>query len=447
MARHVDHAQAASSTLARLAGLALAIAGLGLVVGSSGTLAQEVSPIPETEPVAEASPLPPGFTQKMARAVSKVIDEVPAIRGLPPADGVSYRVIDQAAFLAELESLFRSEYSDAYVAAEDAAFTRLGLLDEEDDLAALVLSLYDSQTLAYYDPRTKTFSLIGPTERIGSLESVVVSHEYDHALQDAAFDLEGRRIKELDRADAILAQQALVEGDATAVMYDWAARELDLLDLLQVSASALTSQDSKVLRRIPTILRRQLEFPYLDGFAFVNAIRGRGDWAAVDEVWDAQPVSTEQVLHPELYPDELPVDVTLPDVAALLGPGWTTSYEQTLGEMQTGVWVADERKAQQLFPALPAQLPRAEAAAGWGGDRLVSLDGPDGAWAVVWQTDWDSQQDAREFRDAARDAMKDLTGSHIVSDADLSGGLSSPVLVLVADGDDTLGSLQAALGA
>jgi hypothetical protein len=447
MATHPRPHQARSSWFARLSGLVLAVAGLSLLAGSSGALAQEATPTPETVSTAEASPLPPGFTRKMARAVGEVIDQVHPIRGLPPADGVSYRVIDQAAFVAEIEALFRSEYGDAYVAAEDDAYTRLGLLDAEDDLAALVLSLYDSQTLAYYDPRTATFSLVGPTERIGSLESVVVAHEYGHALQDAAFDLEGLRIKELDRADAILAQQALVEGDATAVMYDWAARELGLLDLLRVSASALTNQDSRVLRRIPALLRRQLEFPYIDGFAFVNAIRGRGDWAAVDEAWAAQPVSTEQILHPELYPDELPVEVALPDVAALLGPGWRTAYEQTLGEMQTGVWVADERKAQQLFPVLPAQLPRAEAAAGWGGDRLASLDGPDGAWAVVWQTDWDSRADAREFRDAARDAMKDLPGAHAVSDADVSGGLSSPVLVLVADGDDTLSALQAALGA
>jgi hypothetical protein len=166
----------------------------------------------------------------------------------------------------------------------------------------------------------------------------------------------------------------------------------------------------------------------------------------VDAAWAAQPVSTEQILHPELYPRELPVDIELPDVAASLGPGWATSYAQTLGEMQIGVWVADGEKARTLFPVLPAQLPRAEAATGWGGDRLVSLDGPDDAWAIVWQTDWDSAADAREFREAARDAMKDLPGAHAVSGADLGGGLSSPVLVLIADSVATLSSVEAALG-
>jgi hypothetical protein len=275
---------------------------------------------------------------------------------------------------------------------------------------------------------------------------VVVAHEYAHALQDAAFDLEANRVDDLDRSDAILAQQALVEGDATAVMMDWAARELSLLDLLQVSGQALTKQDERSMRRLPTILRRQLEFPYVEGLAFVNALRGRGDWAAVDEAWAAGPVSTEQVLHPDLYPDEVPVDIALPDLAERLGAGWTSAYEQTLGEMQTGVWVADGRKALSLIPGLPAQLPRAGAAAGWGGDRLVSLDGPEDAWAVVWQTDWDTEADAAEFRDAARQAVRDLAGAHAVSADDLSGGLSFPVLVLVADGEETLAAAQTALG-
>lgn len=394
----------------------------------------------------EATALPDGFSQKMVRKVNEVIDEVHSVRGLPPAEGVSFRVIDRETFSEELKALFREEYPAEYIAAEDDLYTRLGLIEPEQDLEKLILKIYDQQVLAFYDPPSRTFSLIGPIERIGPMERIVVAHEYGHALQDQTYDLEGNRITDLDRADAILAQQALVEGDATAVMYDWAARELSLRQLLGVSASAMSQQDSRRLGRLPEILRRQLEFPYLDGYAFVNAIRGRGDWDAVDETWQAQPVSTEQILHPELYPHELPVEVELPDVAAALGPEWTASYEQTLGEMQIGVWVADGQKRFSLFPVLPGQLPNAEVAAGWGGDRLVSLDRSDGAWAVVWQTEWDSERDQKEFRKAARAAMEDLPGAHTANDTDVVGGLSSPVLVLVADSKATLNTLRGALG-
>ena len=294
---------------------------LVLSLGAAPVAAQDASADPSASPLPVVTPLPEGFNNKMVKRVGQVIKGVHPVRGLPAAEDVAYRVIDDETFLEELKALFREEYPAAYLAAEDDAFTRLGLLDAEDDLEELILAVYDSQVLAFYDPRTKMFSLVGPVEKIGALESVVVAHEYGHALQDAQWDLESRRIKDLDRADAILAQQALIEGDATAVMNDWAARELKLSDLLRVSATGLTQQDSKKLRRMPVILQRQLEFPYIDGYAFIMAIRGRGDWAAVDEVWDAQPVSTEQILHPELYPDELPVEIDPARRGCRIGPG------------------------------------------------------------------------------------------------------------------------------
>ncbi len=414
------------------------------VVPSSRTAAQDASPT--ESPSNDVAPSYEGLSARMVRQVSRVIDSVHPVRGLPPADGVQVRVVDEATLAAELEGVFHERYPDAYLAAEDSALTHLGLIGPDVDLAASILGLANGRMVADYDPRTETLSLAGPARRIGTPESVVIAHEYAHALQDATFDLEAGQIKELDRSDAILAQQALTEGDATAVMYDWAARELDLADLLAVSARALTKQDEKALRKEPALLRRRLEFLYIDGFAFVNAIRGRGDWEAVDDVWRAQPTSTEQILHPELYPDEVPIEIDMPDLGARLGPGWAETYEQTLGEMQIGVWLADGQKSRAPYPVLPAPPPRAEAAAGWGGDRLVSLDGPGEAWAVVWQTEWDSRADAKEFRDAAREVVRDLPGAQAILNADVGGGLSSPVLVLLADGDTTLETVKTTLG-
>ena len=96
----------------------------------------------------------------MARKVTSVIDAVHPVRQLPPAEGVRYRDIDDESFLVEIEALFREQYSDAYIEAEDDALTRLGLLDPEDDLEELILALYAGEVLAYYDPATTTFSLI-----------------------------------------------------------------------------------------------------------------------------------------------------------------------------------------------------------------------------------------------------------------------------------------------
>ena len=51
-----------------------------------------------------------------------------------------------------------------------------------------------------------------------------------------------------------------------------------------------------------------------------------------------------------------------------------------------------------------------DAAAGWGGDRLAVVEGPDGAWAVAMQTAWDTEADAAAFETAATTALKKATG-------------------------------------
>ena len=62
-----------------------------------------------------------------------------------------------------------------------------------------------------------------------------------------------------------------------------------------------------------------------------------------------------------------------------------------MGELGASVW---------LEPTAGTRAA-ADAAAGWGGDRLVMLEGPDDAWLIAWQTAWDTPADAEAFTAAA----------------------------------------------
>ena len=186
----------------------------------------------------------------------------------------------------------------------------------------------------------------------------------------------------MGQGDRSLARLALVEGDATLLMTRWLSEHLDpaeLGELLKVDPEAQAQ-----LERMPAILRESLLFPYQQGLIFANGIWARGGWEAVDAAFGRLPDSTEQILHPEKYEArEKPVEVAL-DADALakaMGAGWSGTPEDTLGEFQLSVWLRENG-----VKALPAD----DAAAGWGGDRLAYLRGPNGAYALALLTAWDS---------------------------------------------------------
>jgi hypothetical protein len=167
-------------------------------------------------------------------------------------------------------------------------------------------------------------------------------------------------------------------------------------------------EQTALLESMPAILSGTLQFPYIAGLELVMAPQAQGGWSAIDAMFERPPASTEQVLHPEKYEaSEDPVDVELPDgLIEGMGAGWTLGLEDTFGEYQIGIWLQDSGN-----PDATAAL----AAAGWGGDRMAYLTGPDGADALVWRTDWDTEDDAAQFTTAALTAIRGL------GDADVLG--------------------------
>jgi hypothetical protein len=150
---------------------------------------------------------------------------------------------------------------------------------------------------------------------------------------------------------------------------------------------------------MPPILRESLTFPYERGLQLVLGLQVAGGWDAVDAAYEDPPASTEQVLHPEKYEArEEPIEVALAaDLAGRMGDGWESTYEDTFGEFQFGVWLRN---------ALGRADEGNEAAAGWGGDRFAVLEGPADAWAVVMKTEWDEAGDATQFLAAATAALE-----------------------------------------
>ena len=373
---------------------------------SAGPSATVPTEAPDGSPAAET----PGPTvdPSLGAQIGQVTAQIPPIRQLEPTRDVPYQFIARDDFRQNLLDTAFEDTPREWIEAEERLLKRLGLVPPDDNLLDLILKLYGAAVAAYYQPDNGSFYIIERDAPFGATDKITVAHEYAHALQDQHFGLEASRIKDLTAGDAILAQLAVIEGDATLTSQQWLTNNLTDEERVQLLREALGDVDQDVLEDMPLILRRQLEFPYGEGFRFVNDIWRVGGFEAVNQALQDPPESTEQILHSDKYFDEeAPVEVTLDDVSATLGDGWSRTYEQTIGELGIQVFVGGGERPTLNIPGLPVEWPQQEAAAGWGGDRLDMYENGD-QWAIVWETAWDSAADMDEFATRADELLVDV---------------------------------------
>jgi hypothetical protein len=410
----------------------IAAIGLVTILAAPGT----VAPTPVTAASSDLESVAP-----------EILERVEQIRGLQALTEVPVRAVDpEVAVLEAIEALEDEDIEE--LLADEAMLKRLGLLPDEMDLLSTLESFIGTDVAGYYRPDQADIAIVDSGDLGGGIGQWILAHEYVHALQDQHFDLEATR-DAYPLGDAQTAVSALTEGDATFLMTAMATGDALSGDVSAADLAGVGEDDTQ-LDGLPLLLSRELLFSYLDGMAFVQRMWGRGGWSNVDEVWRDPPRSTEQIMHPEHYPDEQPVAVELPDVAALLGDGWEPGYETSMGELRLSILVSGQDDYE--IPEVPLwgiTLDNAEAAAGWGGDTILNLDGPDGTWAAVWQTTWDAPADAAEFAPAADAALADLVEFYrVAAGTDISGSAPDDqgVLLLVADGAETLAALEDKLG-
>jgi hypothetical protein len=268
--------------------------------------------------------------------------------------------------------------------AEEELYELLGLVRPGTDLRAVSGELFGKGVAGYYDPRDGRLRVVkgaGTGNRV--LAEMVLAHELTHALEDQRFGIDPDSAVGDDRA---LAEAALTEGSATAVMYAYVQRHFTTEETL----GGLLGSAFQDTGDLPPFIEAQVVFPYVDGEAFVADLlrRAGGRWALVNTAYRLRPPSsTEQILHPAAYfgADE-------PDpvrIRARLGDGWKRVLAGTWGELQT----------REL-------LGSADPAAGWGGDRYELWRSPSGS-ALIMRWRWDTRRDEAEFAARLREFAAD----------------------------------------
>jgi hypothetical protein len=356
----------------------------------------------QAPPKTAASPAPAKTAATQAEVMAltnEILEQVSALRQLkilhPVKSGVKSR--------SEIEQVVIREFDESSKPAEIEATTKaliaFGLLPKGFRLREFMIRLLTEQVAGFYQPKTKEFFIADWNEL--EQQKPVIAHELTHALQDQHFNL--RRFEKWPRGDSDreLAIHALIEGDATALMFDYLLkpRGLDItrlaipLSTLNEMAAAASDKDTeKVISTAPAAIRESLLFPYSHGAGFAQEVLKKQGWDGLSRAYTDLPQSTEQILHPHKYlVREPPVKIQLAEIAPLLGAGWKRLETDINGEFGYTLILAE---------FIPKQQARV-AAEGWGGDQYAFYEQTaTGHSLLAHLSAWDTEKDAEEFFEA-----------------------------------------------
>jgi hypothetical protein len=337
---------------------------------------------------------------ELAARRAAVTRELPALkafvekeRGLRFKREVEVELLDDDDFVRRINSSSGEDIpddDDEDLPAYDPPSTlfALDLIDDIDDFADALGQTLDDSVQGVYEFRSKTLVIRGGA--LNPLTRLVLVHELTHALQDQHFDLSSRDFsKTADESQ--VAWTALLEGDANRV--DEAYRQSLPASEQQEVSDIEDEQFADVEFNGPEVIYTLLGFPYSVGPDFVRGVLRAGGQPALDRAFKSEPpTTTEHILHPDEYVEEVEPRIEVPEPKA----DGRVLDEGVLGELGLAV-VLGEGGTDEVDSA---------AVRGWGGDYYVTYrDGGETCFRgdVVMETSRD--------RDELYDALDDWADS------------------------------------
>jgi hypothetical protein len=363
------------------------------------------TPVPSEHSEAESSNLPPELTSQMDEIQQQVI----TIRGLQAHKPVTRDLLNTTELKQKVETDFFKDYTAQDAHNDELLLATLGMIPDGFDLMDLYHRLYAEQIAGYYDSDTKEMYVV-EGKGFGGVERMTYAHEYTHTLQDQNYDLkEGLKLDQKyckTESEYCSAASALLEGDATYTEQEWLIADSSKQDKKDVE-DFYAVYSSPVFDSAPAYLQEDFLFPYKKGLEFVYSLHDLGGYTAINQALKNPPVTTEQILHPDKYPAEKPLPVTLPDLISVLPQGWTKISTSELGEWYTYLIFA--RGQDQKYQLLDSIAKKASA--GWGGDQYALYSDPqNGKTTFVLHSKWDTNTDADEYYQALKEYSQERWG-------------------------------------
>jgi hypothetical protein len=355
-----------------------------------------------TEPPAspEASSTPQGaeLDPEMQAFVETVGERTSELRALPlPAD-VPVRVIPREDLRETLDSLYRPQDLED-LDNLSVLYRLLGFIDDDDDLYSVYQGFTEGAVAGFYVPDVDELYVVQDGAEFSGSDESTLAHEWTHAIQDEAFDLTAAADAALP-GDPEMALTAVVEGDAIRTQLEYTEQFVDdgLASLFDDDSLGDALDALQVLLQTPEPIQREQYFPYEAGPAFLQAVTTTGE-LYVDEVFQRLPVSTAEIMHPELYlAGWQPAEVSPSTIDP--GDGWTQVLQTSLGEFQLYNWLTEYVGGGQA----------SEAAAGWTGDSLGVYENATGQSFAVLHVTFSSDAEEQEFFNALSEVQSGADG-------------------------------------
>jgi len=329
------------------------------------------------------------------KAADEVLAQMSKILSLPIKEPLKKTLRSKQEVRDYLIREDKEDKKDAERYADDKTLEAFGLIPKGFPLDSFMLDVLTDQVAGLYDPKAKEFYIADwiPVDE----QRTVMSHELTHALEDQSFHIDSWIKAARPNDDAELARDAVSEGSAMAAMVDYEMLEQkvsvrDVPDVtLLIRAGALSEMDKDPnLAKAPLYIRDELLFPYLAGTGFTQEfLKAHTGWQDLHLIFQNPPVSTQQIIHPDMYLHGIkPEVVALPDWKALVPGDWKLLEENTMGEFGVEEILKqflDENRAELLAPA-------------WRGDRYaVFEDAKTKSTPLIFRLALDNPDDAAHF--------------------------------------------------